>query len=120
PTQDTPHRGLLVGHVGSHRPRLHTRERPPTRSPRRRAGSHDRRAALGVVVRTIAGAAERGPVLSSAVAIGGLAVLTFTVLSGTDNLTIISLVAVLVLAVAARRSLLQWQNLLVAVIVIIL
>jgi O-antigen ligase len=71
-------------------------------------------------MRAIAGSSERGPIASSAVVLGSLAILTFTVLTGHRVLETALVVAVLATTAAAYRTLLQWRFLLGAILAVIL
>jgi hypothetical protein len=73
-------------------------------------------------MRVIAGAGERGPIVSSLVIAGALAVLTYTVLTGghTGIFLVAAVAACFVTLLVAHRTLLQWRMLLVWTLVVIL
>jgi len=71
-------------------------------------------------VKEIAGNAERGPVVASAVVLGALALLTLTVLAGYPVLDLAPAMAVGITAAVAYRTLLAWQSLLALLILVIL
>jgi polysaccharide biosynthesis protein PslJ len=71
-------------------------------------------------LRTIVGQAERGPVVSTAIVVGSLAVLIFSTLANAPLQQIAPVTVIVVVSAVAYRSLLVWQNLLALLIVTIL
>lgn len=71
-------------------------------------------------MRLVVGEAERGPVASSAVLVGALALLTFTVLAGYPVHSVAPVVALVVASAVAYRTLLSWRSLLALIVVVIL
>jgi O-antigen ligase/polysaccharide polymerase Wzy-like membrane protein len=71
-------------------------------------------------MRLVIGAAERGPVVSSAAVIGALAMLTFAVFTNLPLLKVAPLIVVMAVAAAAHRRVLAWPTLLGLVILVIL
>jgi polysaccharide biosynthesis protein PslJ len=71
-------------------------------------------------VRVVAGAAQRGPVVPSAVVICGLALLSLTVLSGVGVMAVAVLVAAAAVGALTYRSFLQWRIFVAAIILVIL
>jgi hypothetical protein len=71
-------------------------------------------------MKAIAGSAARGPVVSSAVVMGALAILTVAILSGQAPPELAPVLAVVIVAALAYRSLLLWRNLLALVILVVL
>lgn len=71
-------------------------------------------------MRLVTGAAERGPIASSAVVVGALAVLAVAVFTGLRTLEIAPVIAVTILAALAYRWLLAWRTLIAATILVIL
>jgi O-antigen ligase len=71
-------------------------------------------------VRVVAGAAQRGPVVPSAVVICGLALLSLTVLSGVGVMAVAVLVAAAGLGALTYRSFLQWRIFVATIILVIL
>lgn len=71
-------------------------------------------------MRVLVGAAERGPVVSTGIVLGSLALLTLTVVSGVAVLAIAPLVALVVVVAVAYRTMLTWQALIVGLVLVIL
>jgi hypothetical protein len=71
-------------------------------------------------MRTIVGQAERGPVVSTAIVLGSLAVLALSTLSNAPLQQIAPVTVVVIVCALTYRSLLAWQNLLALLIVVIL
>ena len=71
-------------------------------------------------MRSIAGAGERGPIVSAAVVVSALMVLTLTVPAGLPALEVSMLVMLVAVSAVAYRSMLRWRVLLAAVILVIL
>jgi polysaccharide biosynthesis protein PslJ len=71
-------------------------------------------------MKLIVGAADRGPIFSSAVTVGSLAVLITAVFTGLPLMHMAPVIAIIVVAAVAYRSLLAWRNLLLATIAIVL
>jgi hypothetical protein len=71
-------------------------------------------------VRVIAGAGERGPIVSSTIVVGALGLLGWAVLEGKAIVPAAGVCAVLVTLIAAHRTLLSWRNLIVALLLVIL
>jgi hypothetical protein len=71
-------------------------------------------------VRVISGAAERGPVVSSAVVLASLAILGFSVVAGLPLVEVSFVVIAVVVSAVAYRTLLAWQSFVVLLILVIL
>jgi hypothetical protein len=71
-------------------------------------------------MRLIAGEAQRGPIISSAIVVAALGGLTWTVLSGAEPTLVAPVVAAVTIAVLGYRTLLQWRALLALLILVIL
>ncbi|MEX0801334.1 MAG: hypothetical protein WD379_08965, partial [Dehalococcoidia bacterium] len=71
-------------------------------------------------MRVIAGSAERGPAVSSAILLASLAILTFTVVADQPLRQVLPVVMIAVIAAVAYRKALQWHVLLVVMILVIL
>jgi hypothetical protein len=71
-------------------------------------------------LRTIVGQAERGPVVSTAIVLGSLAILALSTLSDAPLQKIAPVTVVVIVCALTYRSLLAWQNLLALLIVVIL
>jgi polysaccharide biosynthesis protein PslJ len=71
-------------------------------------------------MRVLAGGAERGPAVSSAVVVGSLAVLTLAVFAQERPLEVSFLVAVTAVAAVGYRTLLRWDALLMGLVLVIL
>jgi len=71
-------------------------------------------------MRVISGAAERGPVVSSAVVLASLAILGFSVVAGLPLVEVSFVVIAVVVSAVAYRTLLAWQSFLVLLILVIL
>src|SRR6186997_978076 len=71
-------------------------------------------------MRTIVGQAERGPVVSTAIVLGSLAILALSTLSNAPLQKIAPVTVVVIVCALTYRSLLAWQNLLAVLIVVIL
>jgi hypothetical protein len=70
-------------------------------------------------MRVLAGSADRGPVVSSAVVLGSLALLCATVFTGTKPLETAPVIAIVIVFAVAYRSLLAWTSLLAFLIAVI-
>src|SRR5262249_18283785 len=88
----------------------------------RRAGGATAKAGRphSVVMRLLAGGAERGPIVSSAVIVGSLGVLATAVFTGLPTRQVAPAAAVAIAATFAYRPLLSWRALLAAHILVIL
>jgi O-antigen ligase/polysaccharide polymerase Wzy-like membrane protein len=71
-------------------------------------------------MRLLAGGAERGPIVSSAIIVGSLAVLATAVLTGLPMRQLAPAAALAIAATFAYRTLLSWRALLAATILVIL
>lgn len=71
-------------------------------------------------MRVVAGSAERGPIISSAVVLSALAALTLTVMIGYPVLHVVPIVALATAAAVGYRSLLTWRALVAMIILVIL
>jgi hypothetical protein len=71
-------------------------------------------------MRVIAGAEERGPIVSAAISLSALAVLVLTIPLGLPVVEVSALVAATVVAALGYRTLLRWQALLALTILVIL
>jgi len=71
-------------------------------------------------MRLVASGEERGPYISSAVVLGALALLTMTVVTGTRPLETAPVIALTIVFTVAYRSLLSWDSLLAALVLVIL
>lgn len=72
------------------------------------------------MLRVIPGAGERGPIVSSTIVAGALGLLAWTVIEGRAVFLAAAVVAVLVLLIAAHRTLLSWRSLIVWLLLVIL
>ncbi len=72
------------------------------------------------MLRVIHGAGERGPVVSSTIVAGALGLLAWTVVEGRAVFPAAAVVSVLVLLIAAHRTLLSWRSLIVWLLLVIL
>jgi hypothetical protein len=72
------------------------------------------------MLRVIQGADERGPIVSSTIVAGALGLLAWTVVEGRAVFPAAAVVAVLVLLIAAHRTLLSWRSLVVWLLLVIL
>lgn len=71
-------------------------------------------------MKVVRGDERRGPIASSIIAIGALAVLAFTVVSGDAVQTVAPITAVIVIVAIAYRAILAWRSLLALIILVIL
>ena len=71
-------------------------------------------------MRAVAGAAERGPVVSASVVLGSLTVLAFGVVKGLPAAEVSVIVAAVAVLAVWHRWLLQWKTLLALVVLVIL
>ena len=71
-------------------------------------------------MRVIVGSAERAPVISSAVVLGALALLSLTVFTGSRPLEAAPVIAVTIVFAVAYRTLLSWESLLAVLVLVIL
>jgi hypothetical protein len=71
-------------------------------------------------MKVLIGDAERGPVVASAIVVGALAVLSFSVFTGLPVLHVAPIIGIVVVAAVAYRSVLAWRTLLAAMILVIL
>jgi hypothetical protein len=70
-------------------------------------------------MRLIHGEAQRGPVVSSAIALSALAVLAFAELSGADLKKIVPVLAIVVVAAVAYKALLSWRSQVTLIVLVI-
>jgi O-antigen ligase len=71
-------------------------------------------------MRVIAGAGERGPIVSSTIVAGALGLIAWAVIEGRAILPAAGVVAVFVALIAGHRVLLRWRSLLVCLLLVIL
>ncbi|MDQ2913779.1 MAG: hypothetical protein M3T56_11045 [Chloroflexota bacterium] len=71
-------------------------------------------------MKVVHGEDSRGPIASSTIVIGALAVLAFTVVGGNSVQTVAPITAVIVIAAIAYRTVLAWRSLLALIILVIL
>jgi hypothetical protein len=71
-------------------------------------------------MRVLAGGAERGPIVSSTIIVGSLAVLATAIFTGAPMRQVVPAVAIAVASTIAYRTLLSWRALLASTILIIL